>query len=236
MSRNSDSIGVLSAAEILQARFKRRPVLSMVELCKAVAATERTVARALKETGYLSSYSHAGKYYTLQSIPSFDTQGLWLYRNIGFSKHGTLRATIGVLVKEALAGHTHEELQAILQLRVHDTLRDLVRAGIIGREQVDAVYVYVAADPKVARAQVAKRLAVALTAMGRTEDRVLDLACVVEILLIVIRRQQASTAQIRSTLGTKGIIVTDREIDQVLDQYGLKKKRRGSSPSRRSNA
>jgi hypothetical protein len=231
MSRNSDNLGLSSAAEILQTRFKRRPVFTMVELCKALKATERTVARALKEIGYLSSYSRAGMHYTLPTVPRFDVHGLWLYRDIGFSKHGNLRATIIVLVKEALAGYSHEELQAILQLRVHDTLRDLVRAGLVGREQVDAVYVYVAVDPKVAKTQVEKRRAMALIA--QPEDRALDLTSVVEILLVVIRKEKASTAQIRATLGTKGIIVTDREVDRVLDQYGLKKKPRGSR-SRRS--
>lgn len=231
MSRNSDKTGSLSATEILQTRFKRRPVYTMVELCKALEATERTVARALKEIGYLSSYSHAGKHYTLSTIPCFDAHGLWLYRDIGFSKHGNLRATIVVLVNEAPAGYSHEELQAILQLRVHDTLRDLVRTGLIGREQVDAVYVYVATDPKVAKAQVERRRAVA--PVVQPEDRTLDLASVVEILLVVIRKQKASAAQIRATLSAKGIIVTDREVDRVLDQYGLKKKPRGSR-SRRS--
>jgi hypothetical protein len=201
------------------------------DLRKILKASRRTVFRALKHVGYLSSYSHAGKFYTLSAIPGFDSNGLWFHRDIGFSKHGTLRATIIVMVKEAPAGHTHEELQAILHLKVHNTLHDLVRDGLIGRVEIDAVYLYVAAGARVARLQVEKRRAMAL--MPPRDNRTLDMASVVEMLLVVIHKQKASAAQIRSILGAKGLRVTDQQVEDVLDRYGLKKKSK-SSPSRHS--
>jgi hypothetical protein len=226
MSTNYDNKRSQSAVQILQVRFRKRPVLTIDELSKAVKATERTVFRVLKEMDYLSSFSHAGRYYTLRPIPSFDSQGLWFYDNIGFSKHGNLRATIIVLVKEASAGHTHEELQAKLQLRVHNTLADLVRDGLVNREQVDAVYVYVNPNSKIAKTQVERRRA--MIKVPQIESSTLGVADVVEILLVVIRKPGASIPQIRGILGTKNIIVSDREIADVLDRYDLKKKIKNS--------
>jgi arginine repressor len=43
-----------------------------------------TVFRKLKSLGYLSSYSHRGKYYTLESIADFDETGLWSFNSIWF--------------------------------------------------------------------------------------------------------------------------------------------------------
>ena len=226
MSTNYDNKKSLGAVQILQIRFRKRSVLTIDELSKAIQATERTVFRVLKGLDYLSSFSHAGRYYTLRSIPSFDSQGLWFYNNIGFSKHGNLRATITVLVKEAPAGHTHEELQAKLQLRVHNTLADLVRDGLVNREQVEAVYVYVDSNSKIAKAQVERRRA--LIKVPQVEGSTLGLADVVEILLVVIRKPGARIPQIRDILGTKNIIVSDREIADVLDRYDLKKKIKNS--------
>ena len=229
MNHNSAKSASDSSAEILNSKFKNRPVFTLSELRKAMRASRRTVFRALKHVGYLSSYSHAGKFYTLATIPSFDAHGLWFHRDISFSKHGTLRMTIVVLVKGAPAGRTHEELQAQLQLKVHNTLHDLVRDGLIGREQIDDVYVYVEANAKMAKAQIAKRkVIIAVGPAAQPTDRTLDMACVVEILLVVIRQQKASVTQIRGILGTKNIFVSDREIEQVLDRYGLKKKSKGS--------
>lgn len=233
MSHNSSKGATDGPAEILVSSFRKRPVATLGELKKALKASRSTVFRALKQVGSLSSYSHAGKFYTLSTVPSFDANGLWFHLDIGFSKHGTLRATIVVMVKESAAGRTHGELQAILQLKVHNTLHDLVEDGLIGREEIDAAYVYVAADPKVATAQVSKRRAMMVAPVAPVTDRVLDMASVVEILLVVIRRQKASAPQIRAILGTKGILVTEREVAEVLDRYGLKKKSKGS-PSRRS--
>lgn len=234
MNHNSLKSASSSAADILVSSFKKRAVTTLAEMKKLLKASRPTTFRALKHVGYLSSYSHAGKFYTLSTIPRFDSHGLWFHRYIGFSKHGTLRRTIVVMVKQAPAGYTHEELQAILQLKVHNTLHDLVRDSVIGRVQLDAVFLYVALDANVSRQQVEKRMAMAsVPTTPSRDDRTLDLAGVVEILLIVIHKRQASVPQIRGILGTKGVRVSDREVEDVLDRYGLKKKKKRSL-SRRS--
>ena len=140
MNRNSLKPASDNAADILISCLKKRRVTTLDEMKKTLKASRPTTFRALKHVGYLSSYSHAGKYYTLNTIPVFDSNGLWFHGDIGFSKHGTLRTTIVVMVKGASAGFTHEELQAILRLRIHDTLHDLVSDRLIGRVQFDALF------------------------------------------------------------------------------------------------
>src|SRR5437870_1792949 len=110
--------------------FRTRPVALLSDLRKALQTPSRTtVFRVLSSVGYLASYCHAGRYeyYTLKRIPQFDPRGLWHYRQIGFSSQRTLRATLVHLVETSPAGQTHEELQDVLLLRVHNTDRKSTR-------------------------------------------------------------------------------------------------------------
>src|SRR3990172_4690151 len=116
--------------------FRQKRAALLDDLRAALGTASRTtIFRILKAVGYFTSYSHAGRYYTLRRIPKFDRLGLWSWRGIGFSSHGTLRATSVFLIEQAEAGQTHEELQRQLGLRVHDTLRSLVQERIITRER-----------------------------------------------------------------------------------------------------
>src|SRR4030042_5559512 len=120
--------------------FRHRLIARLDELERTLDSSGRTVFRVLGKMGYLSSYSHAGKYYTLARIPSFDADGLWAHSGVLFSSHGTLRNTVVYLVKNAPAGHTHAELQGRLSLRVYDTLHDLVAGREISRADIERLY------------------------------------------------------------------------------------------------
>lgn len=234
MSRNgaTGASGHPDALGVLRARFEKHPVADLASLRRTLHASRRTVFRALKKVGYHSSYSHAGGYYTLASVPSFDAQGVWFCQDVGFSVHGTLRATIEVLVKKAPAGHTHEELQVILRLRVHDTLRSLVEGSLIAREPVQSVYVYVSPLPDTAQAQLARRRALEVKPAGPPAPP-LDAARVIDVLLAVIHAPRANARRIAADLRARGLGVTDAQVEDVFARYELGKKT-ASSRSRRS--
>lgn len=216
-------------APLLDRLFRRSPVALLGQLCRALDTDSRTtVFRALTAVGYLTSYSHAGRYYTLSRIPTFDARGLWAVRDVRFSKHGTLRATVELMVKESPAGQTHEELQAILGLRVHDPLRGLVEAGCLARERLDALYVYVDAEAGHGAKQLERRRT-ATRAPATAAQAPLALARVIDVLLAVIHAPRANALQIAAQLQVRGLAVT--ETQAVFDQYELgKKTARSRSP------
>ena len=70
----------------LQGLFRREKVLDMRTLRgRFPSRSRRSLFRDLAGLGYLTSYSHAGRFYTLADIAEFDERGLWFFRNIGFS-------------------------------------------------------------------------------------------------------------------------------------------------------
>jgi hypothetical protein len=91
-------------------------VADLDALPSALGTTSRsTVFRALSAVGYLTSYSHVGRYYSLQSLPRFDEDGLWAH-GVVLSQDITLLQTVLWMVETSSAGHTQPELQERLRL------------------------------------------------------------------------------------------------------------------------
>jgi len=213
--------------------FRRKPVVVLDDLRRALdTASRTTVFRALTSVGYHSSHSHAGKYYTLRPIPTFDADGLWFHRDVGFSSHGTLRATVTWLVEQAAAGHTHEELHTRLGLRVHDTLRSLVAARAIGRRTLGAVYVYVNAAADIGAAQLAQRRALLAAPASPAPPAPLELAQTVELLVEVIHHPKDDAATLARRLRGRGLAVSREQIEEVLQRHGVGKKTASSRSPR----
>ncbi len=109
--------------------------IATIEELKAALETTATmtVFRGLSRLGYLSSYSHRGRFYTLAEIADFDGRGLWSWRSARFSRFGNLQETAAVLVQRSEAGYTASELESVLQVEVKHALLRQVRRGRIGR-------------------------------------------------------------------------------------------------------
>jgi len=225
---------MLSAEESRQqlvALFRRQGIVDLRTLSTVLETQSRmSVFRRLSAMGYVSSYSHAGRYYTLRDIPQFDVDGLWHFQSIGFSRHGSLKSTVEHMVAEADAGRTHRELQVRLQVRVYNTLLDLVRNDRIGRETFAGQYLYVNADPGVARSQVACR--------GRQQAALAEMplpaAIVIEVLAELIQGAavHSDPQRMAARLTARGFSLTPEQVEAVFNRYGVKKT--ACSHSRRS--
>ena len=204
----------------LQKLFRTRLVARLDDLRQALKRQSRTtILHALRAVGYLTSYSHAGRYYTLERIPQFDPKGLWRYRQIGFSSRGTLRATLIHLVETSPAGQTHTELQDLLHLRVHDTLRLLVRARELQRKPFQDTYVYLSAKPKPASRQWAERQKLAPPPAPKERN----LARVIDILVDLLHHPEDDARAVCQRLRAGGHPVTPEQIETIWAHYHLKK-------------
>lgn len=220
-------------AGALEKLFRRKPVVRIDELRRMLGSSERTVFRALNRLGYLTSYSHAGRYYTLADIPRFDEEGLWSHGGVLFSRDRTLRATLVRIVGTSAAGHTHAELQARLRLRVHDTLRDLVEDRQLGRVELEQIYLYISVDSDRAASQVAQhaKMGPETPAAKMEEKEALGPALVIEVLLEVIHGTvvRIDAQEIASRLAARRVVVSVAQVEEVFRHHGVVKK---TAPSR----
>lgn len=125
--------------------FHRFRAVTMPEMKAALGTgADLTVFRKLSTLSYQTSYSHRGGFYTLQSIPRFDAQGLWCCRGAWFSRQGTLFDTAAALVEAAPGGYEAAELDERLHVPVKDALRQLVQSGRLHRQEFEGHYLYLA--------------------------------------------------------------------------------------------
>lgn len=231
------------AEKALSRLFNRQPVADLPCLKKVLGTNSRaTVSRILSEVGYLTSYSHAGRYYTMERIPRFDDDGLWAYGEILFSKHRTLRATIVHFVNAASAGQTHAELQGRLRIRVQDTLRDLLEDKLIGRTAIEDLYVYVNSNRVGAQRQISARRRLLQQCLKHAS--LPNKNAIIDVLRTFIHHPRDDPITLATLLDREGKRVSPFEIQAVFEKYGLGKKKRprgsggpegGAVPARRRN-
>ena len=117
--------------------FHENFLLTIEDLKNILQTTSRmTVFRKMKHLPYRTSYSHCGKYYTLDSIADYDNNGVWSYNQIYFSKYGTLKNTVLHHIEKSIMGFTSSELEEFIRIPVHNTVFDLWKNSIINREQI----------------------------------------------------------------------------------------------------
>jgi len=219
-----------TSKEALQKLFRRRMIADLNMIYQTIETHSRmSVFRRLQELRYLSSYSHAGRYYTLADIPQFDDYGLWFHQGVGFSKFVTLRNTIIEMVNSSTTGTTHPELHNLLRVRVQDTLLDLVRTEQIKRKKDQGLYIYVNADVNRADKQLFQRRAYVQV----TEP--LPTASVIEVLVEAIHAvgNQVSPAVVTARLKARGVTANIEQVKRVFVRYGINiEKKRAESVSK----
>ncbi len=146
--------------EALSKLLRRQKLATMPELMAALGTdARRTVFRKVKELGYRTSYSHRGRYYTLDRVAEFDELGLWSCQDVRFSVYGTLLSTAAALVDAADCGYFVEELDNVLHVGTKDALRKLVGDARLTRLRFAGQFLYCAADAKRKRLQLQTRRA-----------------------------------------------------------------------------
>ena len=217
------------SANALLSTFRNKKVMNLAEI-KDVLGTQATmtVFRKLKQLSYLSSYSHRGKYYTLQDIATFNEKGLWFYEFVRFSKFGTLMETSRVFIDISEIGYSVRELQDELKVDVQETLLRLYKDNKIFREKVSGVYIYVSADSNVRQRQLLLRKKIeSIPAQGLSIDSLSHelKAAIILFYSILDERQRRLYAGLESfKLGHGG----DRRISELLglDVHTVAKGRR----------
>ena len=209
--------------------LRTRKVATMRHLCHQFQVCHMTVFRALKKVGYHTSYNHNAGYYTLADVPRFDDWGLWAYRDVRFSRAGTLLETLVALVTQAPAGLTVSELEERLQTPVANLLSRLVQHGQLQRHVVQGRHVvYVSPDAEPGHRQWEQRQQ-AVRAVAAKTTTGLPAGCpaplVIDVLRQMILTPDDGPEQWARQLQAQGRPVTAGQVRQVRDHYALEKKR-----------
>lgn len=145
-------------SDVLRSLLLRNKIATLDELKEALGSpVALTVFRKLRSLGYLTSYSHRGRYYTLSQVPDFDEQGLWSHASVYFSRFGTLLATAEAFIHHSPRGYFAEELARALHVEVQDTLHQLTQEQRVARQIISGKYLYLAVERSRQQAQLRPR-------------------------------------------------------------------------------
>jgi hypothetical protein len=200
--------------------LRKKKMLSLKELCKIASCCSMTVWRNLKTVGYYTSFSHNARYWMLADTPRFDKDGLWFYRDVGFSVHGTLPRIISKLINDSAMGMTPREVSERLRVRAQNQLHDAFVQGHVHRVSLGRTQLYVSEEPEVQAQQLQQR-----QEHTNANDSVSD-SHTIAILVEFVHTPRSSAKRIAAILGTRGLHVTTQNVQRIIDTYDLRKKGR----------
>ncbi len=199
--------------------FRQEKCYTIEELSYHLDYSLISIRRFLKAIGYYSSFTHNSRWYTLQSIPSFDRNGVWFYQDIGFCKHGNLNQAILRFIDRSLQGLTAKDLFNILSVPCHPVLNQMYKKKRVDRFSTPKGFAYLSVSERKKRLQL-ERLQVS-TPSRETEG--LNPQTAVYILVEFIKNPEASFLELSVAVRKKGAEVSQREIAQLFKDYDLKK-------------
>ena len=184
-------------------------------------ASRSTVLRRLDEHGYYSSYNHSGKFLTIDEVAQFDSRGLWGWNAARFSEQGSLKETVWHFVENSEYGMTHQELAALLGVRTHNSLLELVQEEWTHRERLGPKFVYLSHKTSVRRKQVRRREL--LLEEGQTPRP--SARQIIATLLELIKDPHAPRQKIVLRCQRSGVPISRELVDAIFETYDLDKKR-----------
>ncbi len=213
--------------------FRKRYIADLDQLFHVLETNSRmSVFRRLKLIGYLTSYTDAGRYYTLVDLPLFDSWGLWFYQGIGFSKAGTLKATVVDIVHSSSAGMTPKELLHLLKIRIpntlHNALHGLVKSNHISRHRCERLCLYTHADPDKEQIQIEARRV--QRQRGVQLGRLLPIETTIAVLAEALKAGQVivTPSEIAARLAVRGLAVTVDQVSRIFSEYGIQAEKKTS--------
>jgi len=216
-------MSVKTTLQEVQARFRARKVMTVVELALQMRCSSRTVHRRLQEWQAIHSYNKNGRYYTLPSVPAFDSYGLWRYRDVGFSRYGNLTETLTALVCHAQAGLSAAELGQLLGMEPHSFLWLFRNHPALTREKHQGRFVYFAAESALYQRQKEGRVIMDAGARHPSDSEV------IAILVETIKHPELSIEQLCRHLKKQSIAVAEQAVVNLFAYHGLELKKTARS-------
>lgn len=194
----------------------------LAQLAEVLRFAPITIRRLLVRIGYFRSFTHNGKWYTVTDVPDFSAEGLWHYRDIGFSQKGSLTNTIVHLVDRSPCGLSAADLNQKLQHPCHPVLTNLHKEEKLDRIKLGGEYRYLSVQPRLNRRQ---RSALELeTEEPPGPPEALGTQAALFVLIEHVKSPGLDFEQIAARVSKeRGLIVTAGSIRFFFEKEGLKK-------------
>ena len=200
--------------------FAFKKILTVTELSEILQCSQITVHRRLKEWDALTSYNKNGRYYTIRTIPEFNKNGIWQYRDIYFSRYGTLKNTVVALASKSMKGMNHAELQEIIGLNPKCFMALFKKLPGVKKERYKNYIIYFSGNSEKYETQKRNRFPPEPAASELPPD-----AQAIIILVELIHNPRMSIDELTAQLQRKGHTIKTGNIAALFKKHGITKKK-----------
>ena len=200
--------------------FREKKILTINELSELLDCSNITSRRRLKQWQAVTSYNHNNRYYTLPDIPSFNKNGLWHYRGVFFSKHGTCKQTVIYLVQQSEKGLSNTELGEVLGENPNSLLAHFKEIPGLKKERQRRDIVYFSSDEEIYKRQKRNRFPPEPTTTKLPSD-----AQAIIILVELIHNPGMNSNELTRQLEKKGTRIDAGSVAALFQKYELGKKK-----------
>jgi hypothetical protein len=201
--------------------IKEAKAITIDQLFAHVPYCEKTLRRDISELNAITSYTHRGKFITLQTIPEFDINGIWFFNDIGFTKYRNSLDLIVHIIAKSKKGITKEELEKILKINISKQIQILLTQKRLHRVKLGARYCYLpeglAKD---------KKRQIQLLDIEDYYDKKVEISDLIAVLKVVLSEYQISLDNLKKLAKKYRLDVPIRKIEQLVLKYDLTSKKK----------
>jgi hypothetical protein len=122
--------------------IRSKKIQTFEQILNQVSCSDITLRRDISCIKGITSYTHQGRFITLEDIPKFDHNGIWFFRNVGFSKYKNSLELIVHLINHSKKGLTREQIQKILKIQIFQQIQTLLKRDKLYRSKIGNKYIY----------------------------------------------------------------------------------------------
>ncbi len=209
--------------ELIYKFIQTKKAVTIDELSPHVPHCVKTIRRDIKELNAITSYTHRGKYITLQNIPIFDENGIWFYKNIGFTKYRSSLDLIVNLINNSEKRITKAELEDIMKIQISKQIQILLKQNRLNRIKLGAKYCYL--SEKLTRNKE-RQMEILDIDIEEYYDKKVRISDLISVLKAVLVEHKIDMARLGKLIKKYSLDVPIKKVEQLLLAYDLYSKKK----------
>jgi hypothetical protein len=208
--------------KFLKIFIRENQVCTFEKILQEVDYPTITLRRDIKSISAITSYTHRGKFITLLNIPIFDENGIWFYKEIGFTQFKNSLDLIINIINRSNEGITQEELEKLLKIKISKQIQILLRQNRLNRVKLGNRYCYLSEELAKNRKRRIQSLNVTIEEYYDKKIKISDLIAVLKVVLL---EHSINMDDLKSLIRKHSLDVSITKLEQLLMKYSLSEKK-----------
>jgi len=209
--------------EAVQKVIRENTIQTFETILNKMNCSSITLRRDIKAISGVTSFTHRGKYITLEDIPVYNEFGIWFYRNIGFTKFKNSFDLIISVINNAEKGITKKEIEKILRIKISKQIQILLSRKQLNRIKLGAKYFYLSEELSKNKK---RQMQVLPFEIEECFDRKVNISDLVAVLKVALAEYQIDMNNLKKLIGKYSLQVPIKKIEKLVLKYDLSSKKK----------